>query len=162
METGVPFPVSGHSSALARISWAEEKTQTFVFLAVDMMSMEAVVFNEPVRARVDEGNLLVYAGWVGTTLVSGFLSGGVCCCCCCVVVGLLLFFCCPGNTLFAGEVVVLVWGSSCCNRCQARICTSRSSSLLSSTSTRKQFALNLSRTIRQRTGYKFTLHCVRV
>ena len=75
METGVPFPVSGHSSALARISWAEAKTQTFVFVAVDMMSMEAVVFNEPVRARVDEGNLLVYAGWVGTTLVSGFLSG---------------------------------------------------------------------------------------
>ena len=27
------------------------------------------------RARDDEGNLLVYAGWVGATLVSGFLSG---------------------------------------------------------------------------------------
>ena len=74
METGVPFPVSGHSSALARISWAEEKTQTFVYAVVDMTWTEVVVFNEPVRVRGDEGNLLVYAGWVGATLVSGFLS----------------------------------------------------------------------------------------
>ena len=45
MDTGVPFPVSGHSSALARISWAEVETRCTShnrLYDVDMMPIEAV------------------------------------------------------------------------------------------------------------------------
>ena len=96
------------------------------------------MFTSFLKYNFSTRQVLVYDGWIGMAPVTGFLSA---CCCWVVVAMVLLGFCCPGNTLFADDVAVLFCGRSCCSRCQASICTRRSSSLPSSTSKMQQLEL---------------------